>query len=400
MSPSATPTLYTRAEEADLPALARLMHFAFASELDGAEKWLRESGLEHVRAVRTAPDATPSACLLRIPMGQYFGGTSVPMLGIAGVAASPETRGRGVARAMMTHAMQEAATDGFAISCLYASTLGLYRQVGYEQAGHQFTTTIPLGRIDVRERAGDIRPLTDADEPAIRECYARFAPAFNGMLDRDEYCWRRVRNFRGTPHSGFGVIGDSGHLDGYLFLTQVRDGHSGFHDLSLTDVVFTTPAAGRRLLGFLADFATMGESVSIPGGPLHPITSLMSLRQTVASKRDYWMIRILDLAAAIERRGYPAQLTAEVGLRITDDIIPGNAGDWRIRVEAGSARATRQTLADRIECDIRGLASIYSGLYSARQAAMLGWVGGTDRALAAAHLLFGSGGSPWMTDRF
>lgn len=394
------PAQYTRVTEPDLPALARLLHLAFALEMESAEKWLRDAGLEHVRGVRADAGAPPAACLLRIPMGQHFGGRSVSMLGIAGVAASPETRGRGVAKGMMASAMREGAADGFAVSCLYASTLGLYRQVGFEQAGHQFTTTIPLGRIDVRERAGEVRPLTEADDGAVRDCYARFARPFNGTLDRGPYCWHRVRVFRGTAHTGFGVFDGSGSLGGYIFLSQAKDGKTGQHNLSLSDLAFASPAAARRLLGFLADFATMGETVSIPGGPLHPIVSLMSLRQVVASKQDYWMLRLLDIARALEQRGYPEGLSIGLGLRVEDELIPANAGEWRVSVEAGRARVVRGAADEPLCAHVRGLAAVYSGLYTASQAATLGWVSGSASTLAAADAVFSGNGTPWMTDRF
>jgi predicted acetyltransferase len=385
----------------DVSAVARLVHHAFASPLDGAEKWLRDAGLEHLRVLRASSGSVPEACLLRIPMGQYFGGVAIPMLGIAGVAVSPEARGRGLARVMMGKAMQEAAREGFAISCLYASTLGLYRQVGYEQAGHRFITTLPIGRIDIRERGSALRSLSEADDPAIRACYGRFAPAFNGMLDRGPYCWRRVRDLRGTVHAGFGVEDGRGGLDGYVFLSQQREQSTGFHDLALTDLVFTTASAGRRLLGFLADFATMAEQVSFGGGPLHPIVSLLSLRQSVVEKKDYWMVRILDIKAAIETRMYPKAVSAELALDVADDLIPENNGRWRIRVKEGRAEATRGPSSPAgLSCDIRGLAPLYSGLYTARQLALLEWVRGDDHALAAADAIFGGGGTPWMLEGF
>ena len=51
-------------------------------------------------------------------------------------------------------------------------------------------------RIDVRAREPMVRHLTEADEPAVRACYDRFAPKFAGMLARGEYCWKRTRNSR------------------------------------------------------------------------------------------------------------------------------------------------------------------------------------------------------------
>jgi len=137
--------------------------------------------------------------------GQHFGGKSVSMLGIAGVGVAPEARGRGSARWMMSLAMQEAQADGFALSTLFASTQGLYRQVGYEQAGYRCQIKLLPHRIDVRAREPHVRPLTPEDEPAIQACYKAFAGEFAGMLDRGPYIWRRIKEFRDKSYHGFGL---------------------------------------------------------------------------------------------------------------------------------------------------------------------------------------------------
>lgn len=87
------------------------------------------------------------------------------MLGIAGVAVGPEARGLGIAAAMMAEAMREAERDGFAISTLYASTLGLYRKAGYEVAGHRFESAMPVGRIDPPQCGFRLAPMR-----ALRGC--------------------------------------------------------------------------------------------------------------------------------------------------------------------------------------------------------------------------------------
>lgn len=374
----------------------------FAGTLEGSEQWIRASGLQHLRVVRESEHVAPSACMLRIPMAQYFGGRSVSMLGVAGVATAPEARGRGLGRRMMAEVVREAARDGFAITALYPSTPALYRQVGYEFAGHRFVTTIPVGRIDVRDRAGAVRPLTDTDDAAVRACYARFASAFDGLLDRGEYCWGRVRDSRGTKYAGFGIDNDRGGLDGYIYISQQRDPKTGFHDVATTDVVFATAAAGRRLLGLLADFATVGENATIWGGPIHPLVCLMSSRHYTVEKKDYWMVRLLDVVRAFESRGYSPGVRGQATLEITDDLIPGNAGTWTVRIENGRASVARTTnSSDAVHCHIRAIGPLFTGLYTVRQLALLGWIEGSDAAIAAADAAFaGSGGGPWMMDMF
>src|SRR5262245_8366746 len=114
-------SVYGMMDASDLPAVTRLIVHAFAGTPAGTQAWLKFAGQEHVRVVREDGNREPRACLLRVPMGQYFGGRPVSMLGIAGVAVAPEARGRGLAKRMMQEAVIEAARDGFALSALYPS---------------------------------------------------------------------------------------------------------------------------------------------------------------------------------------------------------------------------------------------------------------------------------------
>lgn len=398
--------VYGQMEEGDLAAVARLLQLAFAGPIDGSEAWVRAAGIEHMRVMRTGQGAPPVGCLLRIPMGQFFGGRSVKMLGIAGVAVAPEARGRGVAGRLMTECVREMARDGYPISTLYPSTIGLYRKAGYELAGHRFFTTIMVGRIDVAAGGREVRALGDADMPAVRACYAKFAARFDGLLDRGDYCWGRVRELRGTKYHAFGVNDGRGGLDGYIMLTQERDAKTGYHSISVSDYAFTSADAGRRLLRFLGDFGTMGETATVWGAPMHPLVSLMSSRHYRAEKKDYWMLRVLDVKSAFESRGYSPCVRAECVLDVRDAVVVANAGRWRVRIDGGRAEvmrtesSARGAITPELRCDIRAVAPLLSGLYSARQLEALGWLE-SDQA-DAASMIDGAiaTGTPSMTDMF
>lgn len=388
----------------DMPAIARLISHAFGATREDAEAWIRGSGVEHERVVRgRGADGTEAtvACLLRIPMGQYFGGKRVRMLGVAGVATAPEVRGRGLAAAMMTECVREARADGFPLTALYASTQPLYRKVGYEQAGHRMIVTVPLARIDVREREPALVALPDGDLSRAKACYAAFAPGFDGMLDRGPYCWGRVEEWRGDRYTGFGVPAAAGGqaLDGYAYLTQRRKPDGGRHDVVLSDAVFLTPAAGRRLLGFFADFATIGDDLVFAAGPAHPLLFLLGQQKYSMKFTDFWMLRLADVPAALEARGYAPGVTAEVHLDVADAVIPENAGRWVLTVEGGRGRAQRGGRGD-VRCDVRALASAYTGFLSPRALALTGQMEGDEPALDALGAIFGGRGTPWMTDFF
>lgn len=76
-----------------------------------AGNWSLGQAFGHLAAwIDYACDGAPAASLVRVPVGQRFGGRSVPMLGIAGVAVPPERRGGGLARRLMADAISASNT--------------------------------------------------------------------------------------------------------------------------------------------------------------------------------------------------------------------------------------------------------------------------------------------------
>lgn len=391
----------------DMAAIGRLLHHAFAGPPDKCQEWVRALGVHHVRMIwgGDAPEgAAAPACLALLPMGQYFGGRSVPMIGFAGVAVAPESRGGGLALSMMREGLREIRRAGAPLSCLYASTQTLYRQVGFEQAGHRFRHEIEIARLGVRDRSMHVRALGEADEPRVRACYARFAGASDGYLDRSETMWTRTRKLRDAVYAGWGIAADGSAdsaLEAYVFLSQVRDPVSGRHDLSISDIAFTTARAGQRLLGFIADFSSMARTFEFFGGPVHPLLNLMAQQVFKAERKDYWMIRIVDAPGAIAARGYARGVSASVTVRLHDDLFEENDGVWRISVEGGRGQMerVRDEGGVQVEMDVRGLACLYAGFLSAAQARLTGLVAGDDAGIEALGAVFPAG-CPGMSDMF
>src|SRR5690606_8697493 len=98
----------------DCSAVAGLVSAAFNTPPDDAARWVVDSGIANVRVLSAG--RAQIGCMLRVPMGQWFGGRSVPMVGIAGVAVAPHERGRGAALQMMRSAMAELAEEEVPLS--------------------------------------------------------------------------------------------------------------------------------------------------------------------------------------------------------------------------------------------------------------------------------------------
>ena len=385
--------------EEETPAVARILALAFGGTVKGTTEWIGKSGPTNIRVLRPTSGAAkdPQACLLRIPMGEFFGGRSVPLIGIAGVGVAPEARGRGVAGRLMAEAVKEMAAEGAPLSGLYPATQPLYRRVGYEQSGHRFEIRLSARLIDCRERGMSIRAVDDADQDRIRECYHAFASAHDGPLDRSAYVWSRIRQMRETTYSGFAAVSESGAIEGYVYLTQQRK-PNGRQDLELSDLAFTTPRAGRRLLAFLEDFSSMADDIVFRGGPTHPALMLLSEQRATLSLHHWWMLRILNVKQAFEARGYAPGVRGEVHLDVRDELVPANQQKWTIRVEGGRAAVQPGGRGD-LKLGIGALAPLFSGFLSAEQLSLMGLAEGTPETLRAAAGVFPAS-TPWMSDMY
>ncbi len=340
--------------DADRDAYIRAITLAFASKPEDVGPWLDRAGHDNIRLL-TAPTGEVLGGLLFTPAGQFFGGRSVPMWGVAGVAVPPEARGRGAAKEVMRRAMRELRERGVALSALYPATQWLYRTAGYEQAGVLYDTKINPKLIRAARHTGEpdapmtARAFTPADNAGVRAMYTRISRDADGRLDRGEYVWNRVM----TPHdatahgfvfepaggaSGGGSGGGGGGFEGYLFLSQKRN-DTGKHDATVTDVAFTTARAGRRILAFLADLRSMCDTVLLRSGPGDPLLVLMAEHPYQIRIRECWMLRITDAPGALTARGYAPGLSASLTITLRDESMPEASGTWLMRVAEGRAEA-------------------------------------------------------------
>lgn len=380
--------------DADLDRFLEISGDAFVVSAEHAQAYANAIGHDQFRLVRRGNDIVGGLALIR--MGQFFGARAVSMAGVAAVAAAAPYRAQGIASTALRRTLAELREEGLPLSTLYPATVALYRSVGYELAGAGLEIRLPLSRLDVRERSLEARPATADDEPAIRNLYRTIAEQTPGHLDRGAFCWRRVHNYRGDPTQGF-VVTDGGTLVGYMFLlTQPQP--TGYANVRVVDLAAATPAAHRQLLTLLADYRSNRDSILLRGSLNDPLLIHLAEEVYEADMRNLWMLRIVHVANALQARGYPPGLQAELHLQVTDDVLPANNGTYVLRVKDGQATVEgggRGTL----KADIRGLAAMYSGFLSAHDVVSLGVAEGPADQLAAANAVF-NGPLPWMRDSF
>lgn len=402
-------------------AYSRIVAEAFAWNTEMALGWVRDWGHSCIRVVRV--DGVLAGGLQLIPLHTFFGGRSLAIIGVGAVVLLPQYRGKGVGKSLLREAMLEVHSSGTPLAGLFPATLPVYRSAGFEQAGVRCETTLTLHQIKLRpeidtlvrsDRGLSLVPIANSEAirsaPAapgslhekIRGVYARVAPHFDGHLARPDNVWRtQIYAFKREETKGFAIVRDAtGEVEGYFFYTQSR-GDAGIH-LAIRDAACLTPAAWATFLRFLADhWSTVREATwMVPAE--HPALSLLAEHCTRTRLGSAWMLRIMNVKAAIEGRGFAASVRATFSIRVHDDMVAGNNGTWKVTVADGRASVSSGGNDEpAIELDVRALAPILSGYQSPAALRLAGLVRCDDDAMleaAAATFANARGSTPWMSE--
>jgi predicted acetyltransferase len=380
--------------EREVGELAEIEGWAFGFPSADAAGWFDSAGLENIRVARASGRMLGG--LILIPMGQWFGGKSVSMTGVAGVAVAPEDRGKGVALALMRSALREMRDRGVALSALYPATLSLYRLAGYECAGNRFKMSARPRELAVFDRSLTLRVATDADTPVTERMYRELATESAGMLDRGPYIWRRARTPRGATARGYVIEGDAG-AEGYFYVSQ-KSHTVGEYDLVLSDAVVHTQRAARRLLSFLSDHRTLARSLLWYGGPADPLVAELPETAFEMTLAHQWMTRVVNVSRALESRGYSEHVSAVLELQVHDELLPENSGLWTLEIERGAV-SVRAGGRGHLKVGSRGLAPLYTGFRTPHALKRAGLLDGDEASLGRAQSVF-QGPAPAMAEMF
>lgn len=386
------------ATDGDRPLLAALLAHAFAFPVGDTDTWFARAGRDNVLAYRDG--ASLVGGLITIPMGQFFGGRSVPMTGLAGVGVAPEHRGGGTGAAMMTATLRLVRARGAALSALFPSTVPFYQSVGYERAGARFRAVVDARDLADAGRgaaAGDVVgpcPLDPDEELAALQ--RRLAAEHPGALDRGSYVWQRtVRPWRVEPVAF--AVRRAGRLVGHAVVSHTSSGPCDT-DVQVFDASALDAAAGRALFKLLGGYRSLAGKVSLHLHVPGLLQALLPDRRAAVSVADFWMLRIVDVEQAFATRGYRRGVRAAVDLAIVDEILPECGGAFRLRVQDGSAAVTRGG-SGAVRLGPRGLAALYAGFATARDLARQGLLEAKEEDLDALDGIF-TGPMPTMTEMF
>lgn len=365
---------------------------------DPGPDWVDLEGPETFRVMTCDGELVGGMAWQRV--GQYVGGSSVPCGAVRCVAVRPDARAGGVASEMMRRNLEEMREEGVPLASLYPATHKVYRRAGYEFAGNRLSWALNIHKLEVRERELSVRAGTEADGPLLKRLWAAFARHQPGQLDKSAWLWDRVlHTWKERELRDVWIFeGDDGP-EGYA-ITEVEGSWSSGKSpvLRVVDRATLTGRAAKRLLTLMGDHRSLLDVSIVAGGVSEPLLHHMPERAYEEARVAPWMDRIVDVAAALQARGWAPGRAGRLELRVQDDVLSANDGCWTLEVGDGRADCVAGG-SGALQIDVRGLAALYTGFQPAEELAAVGLAEGSEGDLALASSLF-AGPSPWMNDAF
>ncbi len=324
----------------------------------------------------------------------FFGCREVSAVPIMAVGVAVEHRRHGLASILMAETLRDLYRREIPISTLFAANVPLYRKAGYEVAIERYAFKVNTSEIKVRDYTCGMVRHPNARSDTLEALHNRSMQDTNGNIRRPEVMWnaRFDAPWAGTP-STFLVRKGSKSV-GYAVMFQ----NSDTDPMRVTDYCALNREAALRILTAIADHSSRIRTATWAGGSNDLLAQLLPDNTYEINKSEPCMLRIVSVPRALEERGYPSSLKAEVHFSVSDDIIRENNGGFVLKVRNGKGSVVKGG-EGRVRIDIRTLALLYTCMMTPLELSVAGSLVASDSDLETMGLVF-AGPRPWVRDHF
>jgi predicted acetyltransferase len=323
----------------------------------------------------------------------------------------PTHRARGIAGSLMRRQLADLRGRREPIAILTAAQSHVPDSHGFHPATRALSIEAAPGRMPAHGDAGGLHLRLVSDRAEARNMlpavYDRHRRGQVGQVSRPPAFWtewfRDRPRLRIGPSERFVVVAETadGECHGYLTY-RLRYGplrEEPVSDLIMEDLIALTDEARAALWRYALSF-TQASRLRAWNLPVDdPVQWLPSnpAAVRVTGLRGFLRLRIVDVAAALERRRYRS---GELVLEVTDDVLADNAGRFALLGDDDEAACTRTGRAPDLRLSIADLAAAYLGDVAFGSLARAGRVGElAPGAVERADAMFGGGPTPWtVTD--
>ena len=304
----------------------------------------------------------------------------LPAAGVTFVAVLPTHRRRGVLRSLMRRQLADIRDQGEPLAVLWASESVIYSRYGYGSASGILTFTFGRGEgaLATTVRADGLR-LRIADPaaalPELAKVYDAALSSRPGLFARNDAWWRRAIYDPAEERKGDSPLRcllaeDGSGPRGYALYSGV-DQWTDFlpeNVLTVRELIAVDPAASAALWADLlsrdltSEFRVQRRPVDDP-----LLYQLADPRRARPQLNDGLWVRIIDVPAALAGRRYSCPV--DVVIEVRDEILPSNAGRWRLTTTGDgpgggsglAASCVPATSAADLALDVTELGAAYLG---------------------------------------
>ena len=311
-------------------------------------------------------------------------GTDREVAGLSAVASPPEHRRQGNVGRMLRESLTEYRERGIHVSTLWPFEYRFYAAYGWATASRYRHLTAPpdqLGFVDdliptASDAAGNFRPLDETDYADVKPVLAAMADRYDLTMDWTEEWWRE-RTLQGWKTDPF-VYGweREGELRGICAYSFDDDADDAV--MRVTDVAVADDEAWFQLLRFFRNHDSQVAEVRIRAPPDAPLLDLVQDPRAVDCEvRTGPMVRLVDVAAALEALDPDPDIETAFSLSVADSVVDWNDATFRVAVADGavSVQPTGGSESDGTEpdtadaaVDIGTLSQLYVGYKSVDEA--------------------------------
>jgi predicted acetyltransferase len=324
---------------------------------------------------------------LTLPSSPGRPGSVIPLAGVTAVGVHPTHRRRGLLRQLMARMLEDSRARGEAVAGLFASESAIYGRFGFGQASSATELTIDSSRSTflVRPPELDVRLLDRGEAglilPGLYDRQRRLRP---GETSRSAEWWEDYLEDRPSRRRGAGGLFVAGCDVGFVaYRAQPADFmRASYARVFIEDLRGMTPDVEAALWRFVLDLDLAGEVIARRRPIDEPLRwRLADPRQLrVASVDDRLHVRVLDVPAAFEARGYRRSGRVVFDVLAPSDDLDGQPdpvpGRWVL--EAGPDGASCRAALGHEAADLRlgatELGAIYLGGVLASELAAAGRV--------------------------
>ena len=347
---------------------------------DEFERWMRTESRAHGNRFNHDPEALRAhfdlaRSIAVIEDGQIVGGShshllemSIPggtsvVAGVSNVEVQPTHTRRGIMTQMMRHQIDGIHERGEPLAALFATESAIYGRFGYgvgsvhEQWVLEKSHNAYARRYDSPGRivfidAGDI----GKELPDVMRRSTEGRPA---VFQRASHHWER--DSRDPVHSGGGQGGvfyaayvEDGRIDGYVQYRTQRP------TVLVNELMAATREASAALWRFCFDLDLYERTEAIKRPVDDPMPWMLAdPRRLQRSARDGLWVRVVDVRAALEQRGYAA--SDRLTLEVRDDFCDWNQGCFEMEMSPEGASCRPVAGGADLAINVSALASAYLG---------------------------------------